>query len=334
MLKEKETTFKNPPGYEINFDLLQQFESELDPIHPEQGKIPCRVLGYGEISTAFEIDMDTMRGLAFKRMSVFENQDELNAYLQIYITYNRLLEKDIGLGAPRHGYAIVSGHAGRPIFYIIQEKVPGYTIGNQVINYLPLEEILLLVRRVLNEQLRVFSFSQSSPIYQVGLDGQISNWIVQGFDPEKPQLHTEMSLAYLDNSTPLFRVNGIEQIDPELFLRPAPSFLTWILRMLFLKDVVNRYYDFRSVIIDLMANFYKEQKGELIPAILQEANEFILKEAQDFDLEPITEKEIHDYYREDALIWRLYLGMRRVDRSLHRLTGRYYPYILPGKTKR
>jgi hypothetical protein len=44
---------------------------------------------------------------------------------------------------------------------------------------------------------------------------------------------------------------------------------------------------------------------------------------------------VRAYYREDALIWTLYLSMRRLDRWLHtNLLRREYPYILPGKTKR
>jgi hypothetical protein len=53
------------------------------------------------------------------------------------------------------------------------------------------------------------------------------------------------------------------------------------------------------------------------------------------DVEPIGESEVRSYYREDALIWRLYLGMRRVDRTLRtRILGKEYPYILPGKITR
>ena len=40
------------------------------------------------------------------------------------------------------------------------------------------------------------------------------------------------------------------------------------------------------------------------------------------------------YYREDAWIWRLYLAFKKVDRALHRLLGKDYPYILPEKIAR
>jgi len=49
------TDFVNPKGFEVDFDTLVEFEHGLDTIHPERSAISCRVLGYGEISTVFEI---------------------------------------------------------------------------------------------------------------------------------------------------------------------------------------------------------------------------------------------------------------------------------------
>jgi hypothetical protein len=145
----------------------------------------------------------------------------------------------------------------------------------------------------------------------------------------------EGRLWYLDTSTPLFRVEGVEQLDPELLLRSAPAFLAWILRWLFVQEVVDRYYDFHLVAVDLVANFYKEQRPELIPMVVETVNEFFAGEAGALGVKPIAEAEVRSYYREDALIWRLYLGMRKVDRFLRRRVLRgEYPYILPGKIKR
>ena len=124
-------------------------------------------------------------------------------------------------------------------------------------------------------------------------------------------------------------------MDPELFLRSAPSFLVWILRFLFLEEVVHRYYDLRKVVIDLLANCYKEQKPELVPELISLANHFFEQEAGDLGLAPVLEKEVRDYYREDAMIWRLYLSMRRIDRFIHQyILRRNYPYLLPGRIKR
>ena len=129
-------------------------------------------------------------------------------------------------------------------------------------------------------------------------------------------------------------MNGEEQLDPELFLRSAPSFLVWLLRLLFLKDVMTRYYDFRQVAVDLVANFYKEQRPELIPGLVDTVNGFFAGNDRLRGLKPLTVAEVRAYYREDAWIWRLYLAFKKVDRGLHRLMGKDYPYILPDKVER
>ncbi len=305
-------------------ELLQTFERQLDPQNPERGKTPARVLGYGEISTVFEIDVESLRGLAFKRLPSFIDQTEIEKYTAAFVEYNRLLEQDIGLRLPAHDYAIVTNAKGRPIFYIVQQKLPAESIGNRAIHRLPREQVQALVRRVLQHARQVWDFNQRQKHIQVAIDGQISNWSIDGDD-----------LQYVDTSTPLFRVDGVEQLDTELFLRSAPSFLVWILRAFFLKDVVNRYYDFHRVAVDLVANFYKEQKAEFIPSVIQTVNDFFATEARQLNIAPLTEKEVRDYYTEDALIWSLYFNMRKVDRFLRlRVWRGEYPYILPEKIVR
>ena len=109
----------------------------------------------------------------------------------------------------------------------------------------------------------------------------------------------------------------------------------WILRLLFVKDVMARYYDPRKVIIDIIANFYKEQKPELIPNMVACANDFIARQGSDLGLQPITEKEVKNYYQEDKTIWSMYLSMRQFDRFIRKkVLHRDYPYILPGNIQR
>ena len=305
-------------------DQLREFERQLDPQKLERSKIPARVLGYGEISTVFEIETAGLRGLALKRLPSFVNQIEIEKYTATFVEYNRLLEQDIGLQLPARDYAIVTNAKGRPVFYIVQQKLPAESIGNRAIHQLSHEQVQSLVRRVLRHARQVWDFNRRQNRIQVAIDGQISNWSIDG-----------ESLRYVDTSTPLFRIDGIEQLDTELFLRSAPSFMVWILRAFFLKDVVNRYYDFHRVAVDLVANFYKEHKSELIPDVIQTANEFFAGEAQALNIAPLTAKEVNDYYKEDALIWSLYFNMRKVDRFLRlRLLHGEYPYILPEQIKR
>ena len=330
-----ELSFQSPRGYQVDSSLLLAFERGLDPLNPEDSSLPCHVLGYGEISTVFEIEVDGLRDLAFKRMCCFETLPELKPYVDIYLKYNQLLEEQIGLHLPPYGYILCNSENGRPILYLIQKRLLPASIGNTALGQLSPQEIISLFRQVLLELHKVWVFNRSRVDCQVGIDGQISNWAIDGFEPSHPGLSQELILLYVDTSTPFIRLNGVEQLNAELFLRSAPPYLVWILRLLFLKDVMTRYYDPRQALIDLIANFYKEQRPELIPDLVAAANAYLKSEGADLGLKEITEKEVRDYYREDEIIWRLYLGMRRFDCFLRRkVLHREYPYILPGKIKR
>src|SRR5207249_48213 len=160
----------------------------------------------------------------------------------------------------------------------------------------------LLVRRVLRELRKVWDYNGRQNHITVAIDGQLSNWAIDGFDGGHPSLEDSVSLLYVDTSTPIYRIEGQEQLDPELFLRNAPSFLVWLIRRLFLKDVLDRYYDFRRVVVDLIANLYKEQRPDLIPGVIREANAFLAAEALNPPAGPISEKEVRAYYQEDAFI--------------------------------
>ena len=53
------------------------------------------------------------------------------------------------------------------------------------------------------------------------------------------------------------------------------------------------------------------------------------------DEAPLTKTEVDKYYREDKLIWVVFLGLRRLDRFFStRLLWKRYEFILPGKIKR
>jgi hypothetical protein len=324
------------PLPEVDAQFLMAFEQELDPRFPERGKIPARVLGYGEISTVFELGAGPQQDLAYKRLPMFRTEEEAQQYQALYQAYVAALRDRMGLHVvPTDTVRLPGKVKGRVVVYVVQEKLPEGAVGHQAIHHLRPEEVDRLVLAVLWEMDKVFAFNQEHQAeLEAGLDGQISNWVIAGFDAARPALGEEIELIYFDTSSPLLRLNGEERLDPELFLRSAPSFLVWLLRLLFLKDVMTRYYDFRQVAVDLVANFYKEQLPELIPSLVDTVNSFIAANVRLRGLKPLTIAEVRAYYREDAWIWRLYLAFKKVDRFLHRLLGKEYPYVLPDKIKR
>ncbi len=333
MILEGESGLHNPQEIQIHLDVLQEFERGLDPRAPGNSRIPAHFLGYGEISTVLEIQAEECQGLAFKRLSIFESPAEIERYLATYARYIRLLEEDIGIRLPPHGYAAFPGWGGRPVFYIVQKKLPGAWFGSQALAALPPERAPRLIRRVLRELQKVWDYNGRQAHLAVAIDGQLSNWVIDGFDAGHAAVEDSVPLLYVDTSTPLYRVERREQLDPELFLRNAPSFMVWVIRWLFLQDVLDRYYDFRKVVVDLVANIYKEHRPDLIPGAVAEANAFLAGEGS--GARPITQEEVRAYYREDAFIWSFYLRARKLDRTLQsRILRRAYPHILPGKIQR
>ncbi|MEE4608324.1 MAG: DUF6206 family protein [Desulfobacteraceae bacterium] len=305
----------------MDVQLLQRFEAGLDPRQVERSLIPATVVGYGEISAIFQIGSDT--GTVFKRMPLFADAAEAEKYERMYHDYCRHLSR-AGLTLPPSQTAIVSVPGHPVVLYIAQRRLPGERFCHRLIHQLDRKDCMALLEQVVQAAARVWrSNAETAPEIQLAIDGQLSNWVSLPADGGT-------RLYYIDTSTPLYRVNGVEQQNPELILQSAPGFLRWIIRRFFLDDVMTRYYDPRLVYTDLAANLFKEQRPDLVPAALAVINRYLPQ-----DSAPLTEDEVNRYYREDKMLWRLFLAFRRIDRWLKtRLLHRRYEFILPGRIRR
>jgi hypothetical protein len=308
------------PAVSVDRDLLLRFERGLDPKHPEVSPVAATLLGYGEISAIFEIA--GAEGAACKRLPLFTERGQAEAYENLYREYCRHL-KEAGLALPEDSTAILETE-GRPVgLYIIQRRLPDERFGHRLIHSLDNLQVMRLLELIVRKIAAVWDFNEKNrPALELAIDGQISNWVWP--DESSPRL------LYVDTSTPLLRKEGTEQLDPELFLKSAPSFLRWVIRLLFLKDVMNRYYVPRLVYTDLAANFFKEQRGDLVPAALE-----IINAAPPPAVPPLTYREVEKYYKDDKTIWKVFQSFRRFDRWLKTgLFRKRYEFILPGKIQR
>ncbi|MHA2391219.1 MAG: DUF6206 family protein [Promethearchaeota archaeon] len=318
----------------IDIELLKEFERTLDTTHPERGKIPIKILGYGEISLVFEILGDPAH-LAYKRIPIFDNEKQVKRHIWAYNEYNRLLIEEVGLNLPQYDIAWFKDEKSKIQFYCVQEKINPDSVGNKIIQHISIREVELLVLLVLREMYKLWNYSRKNKTIDIGLDGQISNFSVMDYDSNNPKVSGDSKLMYLDTSTPMFRINGEEAMEAVLFLKSAPSFLRGILKALFLEETVGRYYDWRKVTIDLVANFFKEQKPELIPKLIQLVNTFFREEAREFGIEPINLTEVHKYYKSDANMWAIFQSVRKFDRFIKtKLLRKSYDFYLPGKIER
>ncbi|MFW9896295.1 MAG: DUF6206 family protein, partial [Candidatus Thorarchaeota archaeon] len=244
-------------------------------------------------------------------------------------------EDDIGFNLPDHKVIWFIDDKGKIQFYSIQAKIDPESVGNKVIHQVNADEVEILVLLVLRELKKVWTLNQQRSDIQVGLDGQISNFVLLDYDPKSPKVEEDSKLLYLDTSTPLFRKNGVEAMEAELLLNSTPSFLRFLIKAFFVQDVLDRYYDLRLVIIDLIANFFKEQLPEIIPRLIKRANRFLEEEASQFGLEPISYIEVQKYYKSDKMIWVIFQNARRIDRYIKtKLLKKTYDFYLPEKIKR
>ncbi len=299
----------------INEKFLQEFEEGLDPLNPERSKIPAKIIGYGEISSIFRIEGYSKR--IYKRMPLFETKEQAVAYDKNYKQYVEYL-KSAGLNLPKDFSKITKSR--KYVLYLGQEEFLKSNLCHNRLHTQSKQENIDMLNNIFVEIKKVYQFNQqNNSKIELSIDGQVSNWSF-----------VENKLFYFDTSTPLFKIDGTEQMNPELLLNSTPKILRWLIRSFFLQDVMDRYYDLHLVYLDLIANLYKEQKAELIDAVLEKSNYLLPKE-----IGRITRKEVDKYYKEDKFIWQLFLVLRRMDRWVSRnILGRQYEFILPGKIRR
>jgi len=302
---------------EIDIEKLKAFEEHLNPVDPGSSPVKAELIGYGEISAIFMLE-----GLpyAFKRLPIFSSREQAEGYLALHDEYCARLVS-AGIKLPGWKGFIVEVR-GRPVsLYVAQEVMEPEAFVNRILGRDKAAD-LKLIGDVITEIEKVWKYNGETgkkDNVQLAIDGQLSNWTVRDDD-----------LYYVDTSTPLLRRNGIEQMNPDLILQSAPSFLRWLLKLFFLDDVLNRYYVPELVYTDIIGNLFKEQHPELIPDAVELANSRIGK-----DGDPLTVKKIEKYYREDRIIWTLFLMFRRIDRFIKtKILRSRYEFILPGKIRR
>lgn len=305
----------------LDIDLLRRFEEGLDTLRVTRSAIQARILGYGEISCIFSIEGEN--GVAYKRMPLFADRASAESYEANYHKYCTLLE-NAGLRLPDTATAVIEV-PNRPVcLYIAQPLLEPGDFCNAILRNSDSKTAKSVVDLVARSLLLVRDFNETNaPGLELGVDGQISNWAMPGRDTGQPPL-------FLDTSTPLFRVNGAETMDPELLLQATPFFMRFIVKNFFLDEVMTRYYDLRRIFTDIAANLGKERLPHLAEDALAVLNSRLPKGCP-----PITGAEVAGYYRKDKMIWRSFLALRKMDRFFQtRLKKSPYPFILPDRINR
>jgi hypothetical protein len=244
------------------------------------------VLGYGEITTVVVCESGGRRH-ACKRLPPFATAEDADRYAALLDEYVGTLTKS-GVQVVPSSVQRVARDDGSVVLYCVQPALPGEQLAVRVLARSNDAQALALFENILGR-----IFAAVSP--QVGVDGQLSNWMVDG--------------------------------DEVLFLAAVPPPVRPLFRRFVVHQVIDKYHDPRGVVLDLIANLIKEGQEHHIAPFLQAANRRLSQ--------PLDEGEVRRYYESDARVWTVWQAMRRFDRFVRmRLLGKPYPFLLPGRIER
>jgi uncharacterized protein DUF6206 len=287
----------------IERDVLDRLESNVVKALDGGSTDDLDILGYGEISTVLRVE-GTDGPVAAKRLPAMTSA-QFTAYSETLSEYLDDLHK--------RGVQPVAS----TVYAVGEDPLIPYCVQ-------PLQPLLLVDElRTADTETTGHRIDQlvdaitGSVDDWVGLDGQVSNWAVDGDD-----------LLYIDVTTPLLRdVSGAERLDVGLFIASLPWSLRGTVNRFLLDEILSHYYDPRAVLLDLAGNLHKERLTEIIPPFLDAANRAVSP--------AITEAEAAKYYRADAWMWEFLLRIRKADRAWQqKVRRRRYPFLLPGRIER
>ena len=266
------------------------------------------VLGYGEISAVLAWASDG-RSWACKRLPPFPGRADADRYSALFEEYLATLQAR-GVRVVPSTLQRLDRDDGKVVIYCVQPLLPAAQLAVRVLERSSAAQARALFETVLGRIVAVVS-------PQVGIDGQLSNWLVTGDD-----------VAMLDVTTPLLKdAAGRNRLDMELFIAAVPAPVRPLFRRYVVPSVVDKYHDPRGVTLDLVANLIKEGLEAHIGSFLEVANRHLSQ--------PIEAAEVRRYYAGDARTWTAWQALRRADRFVRlRLLGRPYPFLLPGRIER
>ena len=287
----------------IDPDVLAQLDSDVTAQLSGDDSVHLDVLGYGEISTVLRAE--GLNGpVAAKRLPRM-TRGQLSTYSE---TLSRYLHDLQARGVQPVDSAVFSVGSDPYTPYCVQ----------------PLQTLLLVDElRTADTEMIDRRMQQLVEIIVgavdgwLGLDGQVSNWAVDGDE-----------LLYIDVTTPLVRdAAGKDELDAELFIASLPWALQGSVKRFLLDEILSHYYDPRAVLLDVAGNLHKERLPEVIGPLLSAANREVAP--------PMTADEVLRYYRTDARMWDLLQRLRKADRWWQQTARhRSYPFLLPGAIDR
>ena len=287
---------------------IAELEARVDRALTTGDESELEVLGYGEISCVLAW-RDADFSVAAKRLPLFDTPDRFKAYSAAFDAYLMELAQ-AGVPVAPSRLETTPAADDRIAVWCLQPLLGPETLAPKWLAGADDDAAHWLLDRISHH-----ICTAVTPL--LGIDGQLSNWAVSGDD-----------VLYFDVTTPMLRDDtGREVLDLELFLASLPWALRGFVRRHYLRAILDKYYEPRANLVDLLGNLIKEGAGDRLAIGLEVANERVSP--------AIDEAEVRRYYREDAGMWALLQRLRRLDRWWQRrVRKRQYPFLLPGEVER
>jgi hypothetical protein len=287
-------------------DALARLEAALQRALASGDASGLEIVGWGEISCVLAWEAGGARR-ACKRLPTFPGPAAAAAYAALFAEYlGTLGARDV---TPVTSVLQSLAREDGVVVWCVQPMLPAGADLPSLFRRCDAERATAVFARVLD---RILGCVDA----RVGLDGQLSNWALVGD-----------ALVYIDVTTPMLReASGADRLDKERFMASLPRALRGPVRPL-VRRILDKYYDPRGVVLDLLGNLHKERLAALLPALLARANARVSP--------PFTPAEIRDYYAADARGWAFLQAVRRLERFwTRRVRRRPYPFLLPGRIAR
>jgi hypothetical protein len=261
------------------------------------------ILGYGEITLVIGWPSDKPKW-ALKRLPLFDDRARLDAYRACFDSYTSELSRR-GVRIVESEFSCAERDDDRYAAYVVQPVIDEKDLLVERLAGGRKEE----AKELLGQMVEIVCGAVDD---RLGMDAQVSNWAIR-----------EGGLWYFDISTPMMRDSGgRDLLDVDVFLASLPAVLRIPVKRFVAGSILQTYFDKRSVLVDIAANFYKDGIEHLIPVFLDAVDDRVSP--------PITQEEALAYHRRDAVLWSTLQRARRADRWWQKnIRRRQYPFLLP-----
>jgi len=256
------------------------------------------VIGAGELTCVIG-----WRGFAFKLLPPVDDLRRVEAYGALLDEYLIAL-RAAGVPIVDTSFAVATtdrGSAG----YIIQPRLPGEQLLSVVCQRSDVQTCVGYFERLLDHV-------DACVTAGIGIDPQLSNWmLIDG----TPQL--------VDVTTPMLRdAQGRDRLDAEFFIALLPRVLQSVARRFLLADLLDKNFDHRKIVLDLIGNMANYGLSHLTEPFVEVANARLAQ--------PLSVADVRSYRKEDKATWWLLRRAFAAEQVWRRLTRAPVRHLVPA----